>query len=93
MIPDQHRPHVIRRNGDVLPTVLVDGQVAGVWRTSPDGIEIGALEPMDADTWEAIENEARLLLSAVADRDSDIVGQTNSWWPKLPITSTHTVER
>lgn len=27
VIPDEHRPHVIRRNGDVLPTVLVDGLV------------------------------------------------------------------
>ncbi len=93
MIPDQHRPHVIRRNGDVLPTVLVDGRVAGVWRTGPDGIEIGALEPIDADTWEALENEARLLLGALADRGRDIVGRTNSWWPKLPITSAHSVER
>jgi hypothetical protein len=26
-------------NGDVLPTVLVDGYVAGVWRAVPEGIE------------------------------------------------------
>ena len=33
VIPDAHRQHVIRRNGDVLPTVLVDGLVRGVWRS------------------------------------------------------------
>ena len=26
VLPDAYRPHVIRRNGDVLPTVLDDGQ-------------------------------------------------------------------
>jgi hypothetical protein len=91
VIPDDHRSHVIRRNGDVLPTVLVDGRVAGVWNIGPDGIEIGALAPIDPDSWEALDNEARLLLSALADRDHNIVGRTGSWWPKLPISSTHTV--
>ena len=30
VIPPAYRPLVIRRNGDVLPTLLVDGHVAGV---------------------------------------------------------------
>lgn len=91
IIPDDHRPHVIRRNGDVLPTVLVDGRVAGVWNLGSDGIKIGALEPIDPDSWEALDNEAHLLLDALADRDHNIVGRTGTWWPKLPISSTHTV--
>ncbi len=91
IVPDAHRSDVIRRNGDVLPTVLVDGRVAGVWKIGPEGIEIGALEPIDPDSWEALENEARLLLNALADRDHNIVGRTKTWWPKLPISSTHTV--
>lgn len=92
ILPDDHRSNVIRRNGDVLPTVLVDGRVAGVWRSGPDCIEIGALEPIDPDSWEALDNEARLLLRTLADRDHNIVGRTGTWWPKLPISSTHTVE-
>ncbi len=92
ILPDDHRSHVIRRNGDVLPTVLVDGRVAGVWKSGPDCIEIGALEPIDTDSWEALDNEARLLLSTLADRDLNIAGRTGTWWPKLPISSTHTVE-
>ncbi|MHC8562357.1 DNA glycosylase AlkZ-like family protein [Streptomyces albidoflavus] len=39
VIPPAYRPLVIRRNGDVLPTLLVDGEVAGVWR--PAGGEDG----------------------------------------------------
>ena len=42
VIPPEHRQHVMRRNGDVLPTVLVDGYVAGVWRPVDDGIEVTA---------------------------------------------------
>ena len=31
IISDEHRKIVIRKNGDVLPTFLVDGTVAGTW--------------------------------------------------------------
>lgn len=75
----------------MLPTVLVNGGVAGVWNIGPDYIEIGALEPIDPDSWDTLDNEAHLLLSALADRDHQIVGRTGTWWPKLPISSTHTV--
>ena len=75
----------------MLPTVLVDGRVAGVWNVGPGGIEIGALGPIDADSWEVLDHEARQLLEALGDRDCNIGGRTASWWPKLPISSTHTV--
>ena len=75
----------------MLPTVLIDGKVAGVWNIGPDGIEIGALQPIDPDSWEALDKEARRLLRALADRDHNIAGRTGTWWPKLPISSTHTV--
>ncbi|WP_216321890.1 DNA glycosylase AlkZ-like family protein [Deinococcus aestuarii] len=32
MIPPEYRRLVIQQNGDVLPTLLVDGYVVGVWR-------------------------------------------------------------
>lgn len=32
VVPDEYRPVVVRRNGDTLPCLLVDGLVAGVWR-------------------------------------------------------------
>jgi winged helix DNA-binding protein len=34
VIPSDYRRLVTRQNGDVLPTLLVDGYVAGVWRRS-----------------------------------------------------------
>ena len=37
VISDEDRARVISRNGDVLPTFLVDGRVAGFWWAEPDG--------------------------------------------------------
>jgi hypothetical protein len=37
ILADEHRRLVIARNGDVLPSFLVDGRVAGLWWTEPDG--------------------------------------------------------
>ena len=46
-------------NGDVLPTVLVDGDVAGVWRLVEDGTEVTALHPIAEDAWAGLDAEAR----------------------------------
>lgn len=45
VVPPAYRKHVTRVNGDVLPTLLVDGYVAGVWRPVDGGIEAGAFHP------------------------------------------------
>jgi len=42
VIPPDYRQLVTRNNGDVLPTLLVDGYVAGVWRPVEAGIEAAA---------------------------------------------------
>jgi hypothetical protein len=42
VLPEQHRKTVIRPNGDVAQTFLVDGFVAGVWRAENGRV---ALEP------------------------------------------------
>jgi len=34
IIADEHRPIVVTKNGLVLPTILVDGFVAGTWKTA-----------------------------------------------------------
>ena len=47
VIPADYRSLVIRRNGDVLPTLLVDGHVAGVWRPVEGGIEATAFHRLD----------------------------------------------
>ena len=51
IIPPEHRQIVIRRNGDVLPTLLVDGYVAGVWRAVEDGIEATAFRKLSHEAW------------------------------------------
>ncbi|WP_328507087.1 winged helix DNA-binding domain-containing protein [Streptomyces sp. NBC_00391] len=35
VLPAEYRKYVTRMNGDVLPTLLVDGYVAGIWRLVP----------------------------------------------------------
>ena len=82
-IPPAYRPHVIRRNGDVLPTVLVDGFVCGVWRPVDGGIEVTALHALPEETWEGIEREARALLALLAERGGAVYGRYGHWWQRL----------
>ena len=91
VIPDEHRPHVIRRNGDVLPTVLVEGLVRGVWRASADAIEVRALGPLDDATLEALDGEARDLRRLLADREPAVFSRYGRWWDRLPDGPTITI--
>lgn len=84
VLPDAHRPVVIRRNGDVLASVLVDGQVRGVWRTVDGDVEVTAFEPLDDATWEALAVEAAALRELLAERDAAPYGRYDHWWAKLP---------
>ena len=91
VIPDEHRPHVIRRNGDVLPTVLVDGLVRGVWRASVDAIEVRALDPLDDATLDVLDHEARALRRLLADREPAVFSRFGAWWDRLPEGPTITI--
>ena len=84
VIPDQNRSHVIRRNGDVLPTVLVDGLVRGVWRASADAIEVRALDPIDDADLDELDHEARALRRLLADREPAVFSRFGGWWDRLP---------
>ena len=85
LIPEAIRPIVIRKNGDVLPTILVDGRVAGVWRPADDGgIEVTALTPIDDDAWAGLDAEARALDGFLAARDRVIYRRHQNWWADLP---------
>jgi hypothetical protein len=84
VIPEGYRRLVIRRNGDVLPTLLVDGYVAGVWRPTGDGIEATAFHPLSDDTWDGLAVEAHGLLALLADRDPGAYGRYGRWWSELP---------
>ena len=82
MIPPDVRARVIRQNGDVLPTLLVDGQVAGLWRPVEGGIEATAFRRLDDDEWAGLETEARALRIFLAGRDPKVYSRYGHWWTK-----------
>ena len=91
VLPEDYRKVVIRTNGDVLPTVLVDGHVAGVWRPvdggangSSGGIEVHAFHRLHDDAWTALADEAADLVELLADRDPAVYTRYRRWWTKLP---------
>ena len=84
IIPSDLRRIVIRRNGDVLPTLLVDGHVAGVWRPIEGGIEATAFAPLDDDVWDGLAREARGLWAFLESRDPAVYRRYAHWWSRLP---------
>lgn len=83
LIPPEVRGTVIRRNGDVLPTVLVDGYVAGVWRAVEDGIEVTAFRRLAPSTWEGLAAEAAALQRFLAGRDPRVFSRYGHWWSSI----------
>jgi hypothetical protein len=84
VIPPDYRRLVIRSNGDVLPSVLVDGHVAGVWRAVRDGIEATAFHPLPEETWEGLKAEAGALAAHLAGREPAVYRRYAHWWKTLP---------
>jgi Winged helix DNA-binding domain len=84
VIPPEYRKLVIRNNGDLLPTLLVDGYVAGVWRPVEGGIEATAFHALSDETWLGLEAEARSLVAFLADREPIVYRRYVHWWATLP---------
>ncbi|WP_329532731.1 winged helix DNA-binding domain-containing protein [Streptomyces sp. NBC_01450] len=84
VIPPAYRSVVIRNNGDVLPTLLVDGYVAGVWRPVDGGIEATAFRPLPPAVWDGLATEARSLTTLLAEREAAVYSRYHHWWAKLP---------
>jgi hypothetical protein len=84
MIPPDYRKVVIRSNGDVLPTLLVDGQVAGVWRQVNGGIEVTAFHRLSKAEWNGLAEEGDALRTFLADRDPRLYNRYARWWSSLP---------
>lgn len=82
VIPPEYRKLVIRVNGDTLPTLLVDGYVAGVWRPVEGGIEVSPFHPLAAADWEAVGAEAAPLGRLLAARDPHVYRRYDHWWVK-----------
>jgi hypothetical protein len=84
VVPPDYRKVVTRRNGDVLPTLLVDGRVAGVWRPTEGGIEATAFQRLPAEAWDGLATEAAALVAFLAERDPDVYRRYVHWWDSLP---------
>jgi hypothetical protein len=84
VMPPDYRSLVIRRNGDVLPTLLVDGHVAGVWRFVDDAVEATAFKTLDRAAWAGLAAEAGALVALLRDRDPGVYRRYHHWWQQLP---------
>jgi len=82
-IPPEYRRVVLRINGDVLPTLLVDGYVAGVWRPVEAGIEATAFRSLTDEEWTGLGDEATRLVAFLAARDPNVYARYGHWWKDL----------
>jgi hypothetical protein len=83
VIPAGYQKLVTRTNGDVLPTLLVDGYVAGVWRAVGEGIEATAFHPLPASAWRGLATEASHLMPFLTAREPQVYRRYDHWWAKL----------
>ena len=91
LVPVDYRTLVMRSNGDVLPTVLVDGYVAGVWRHVEGRIEVTAFHRLSDDAWAGLDREAEGLQHLLADRDPAVYRRYAHWWHDLPAAERRTL--
>jgi len=82
VVPEEYRPLVVRRNGDMLPCLLVGGQVAGVWRAIDGGLELTAFRKLGTAAWRGLTDEAEKLSTLLADRDPAVYRRYGHWWDK-----------
>jgi winged helix DNA-binding protein len=61
ILPEHHRKTVIRRNGDVQRTFLVDGFVGGTWSLVEGRVELEPFEPLARDVRRRLELEGAAL--------------------------------
>ena len=67
VLPEQYRKTVIRVNGDVAQTFLVDGFVAGMWRVEDGRVVLQPFAPLSRSVRREVEDEAARLEAFLAD--------------------------
>lgn len=71
LMPEEHKARVYRAQGWISPVVLIDGRLAGVWeydkQRSPITVTIELFAPVQAETQDGIEAEARRLGDFLGD--------------------------
>lgn len=82
LMPPEYRPHVIRRNGDVL----VDGYVAGVWRPVEEGIAVTAFCRVPDEAWGALAGRGRRSDDLPGRPGPGAVPPYGHWWSSLATT-------
>jgi hypothetical protein len=71
VLPEQLRRKVIRHNGDVAQTFLVDGFVAGIWRLEKRRVQLEPLTPLSRAARRELRDEAERLEAFLAEADPD----------------------
>ena len=66
VLPEQYRRTVIKQNGDVAQTFLVDGLVAGLWRVEDGRVTVVPFEPLRRAVRGDVEEEAARLEAFLA---------------------------
>jgi hypothetical protein len=61
VLPEEYRKTVIKTNGDVAQTLLVDGFVAGTWRVEEGDVVAEPFEPLSRSVRAEVEDEAARL--------------------------------
>jgi Winged helix DNA-binding domain len=67
VLSEEHRKTVIRVNGDVAPTFLVDGFVAGTWRVEDGHVQIEPFGSLPRSARRDVEDGAARLEAFLAD--------------------------
>jgi DNA glycosylase AlkZ-like len=67
VLPEEHRRKVIRMNGDIAQTFLVDGFVAGIWRIENRRIVLEPFARLSRSVRRELEDEAERLQAFHAD--------------------------
>jgi hypothetical protein len=67
VLPERYRKTVIRMNGDVAQTFLVDGLVAGMWSADNGRVVAEPFEPLSRSAKRELEDEAARLESFLTD--------------------------
>ena len=67
VLPEEYRKTVIKINGDVAQTFLVDGIVAGLWKAEHGRVAIEPFAPLPSAVRREVEDEARRLEAFLAE--------------------------
>jgi hypothetical protein len=67
VLPEAYRKKVIRMNGDVAQTFLVDGFVAGTWRAESGRVVVEPFAALSRSVRREVEDEVERLEAFLAD--------------------------